>query len=90
MQHALLYDEVALVGCHAMGAGKLLHLCCAQLYFLFRFLFVFSFFLSPSSCLLSAGLLFSSLSQIILPGFLNKFIFCKRILLYQVLHPYQI
>lgn len=53
--------------------------------FFFSFLFVFSFFLLlllPPSCW--PPFIFLFLSQIILPGFRNKFIFCKRILLYQV------
>lgn len=40
--------------------------------------------LLPPSCW--PPFVFLSLSQIILPSFRNKFIFCKRILLYQVLH----
>lgn len=44
--------------------------------------------LLPPSCW--PPFVFLSLSQIILPSFRNKFIFCKRILLYQVLHPHWI
>lgn len=54
-----------------------------NIFFSHLFSFLLPFFLSPSCW---PPFLFLYLSQIILPGFRNKFIFCKRILLYQVLH----
>ena len=61
----------------------------SYIFFFLSFFFVFFFplpFLLPPSCW--PPFIFLSLCQIILPGFRNKFIFCKRILLYQVLHPH--
>lgn len=61
------------------GQMSFLHFRSVHLYFFCCLFFVFFLFLSPSSYLLPAGFFFFCLSQIILPGFRNKFIFCKRI-----------
>lgn len=51
-QHALFSDTITQRGFNAIWVGELLHLCCAELYFLLSFLLCLFLFLSflPSSC----------------------------------------